>query len=209
MTTSRPLAAIVAAAVSRRLPQIDQAITDTALGLRSPETDRLVPLFDRFITDWNSHADMIDAKFGRGFLGIRIARSLASEARFRSDRVRTSKVVPIGIAARRARGVPLDTPEIDELIFAFAMLDALAQKTVMFPSAKPGMFALMADAVFTAIIPQSLIQRHSSGRESLWNKRYGKRSWRALVNDCHLSANNGFRWMTTRAHSRSAYFALA
>jgi len=154
--------AAVAATVSRRLHLLEGAIIDSALRIRRPETERLAPLIDRMQAVWNSHADMIDAKFGAGFLGLRLARSGAASIYFRRD-PEPSEAAPNG-----------DMADGETIMRAIAMLDDLSEKTLIFPDAPAGIFSHMADLLFMAWLPETVIRRNAGGRDSLWNRRLRK-----------------------------------
>jgi hypothetical protein len=82
---------------ARHRHHIESAIVGAALN-HVTETDRLVPFGGRAISVWNSHADLIDEKFGKGFLGVRVARQNAFSFRWQIDNETPGKAgVPIGI----------------------------------------------------------------------------------------------------------------
>jgi hypothetical protein len=154
----------------RRANLIDGAIIYAALDLHA-ETDTLVPFGDHTMAVWNCHADMIDAKFGRGFLGVRIERINAFTFRFQIIQPRQRGLfVPL-----RGRNVP-GVAGVPIVVWrAIGMLDDLATKSLIFLEAQPGVFAWMADVLFMSIIPGGLILREAGPRNSVWDRRLRKR----------------------------------
>ena len=64
---------VLAANLERCKRHLDRAICSAALNIRL-ETDKLVPYGDNAVAVFNSHADEIDRKFGKGFFGVRLVR---------------------------------------------------------------------------------------------------------------------------------------
>lgn len=165
MKTSRPRAAVVYDPSNitvdrwrRRGDLIDSAIIHAALNLHT-ETEKLVPPGQHATAVWNSRADMIDAKFGSGFLGVRIEIINAFSYRFRLDRPDNGRTwrVPNGIWR------------------AIGLLDDLAAHPLIFWEAQPEIFAWMADLLFMSVIPEGLILLHAGPRNSIWDRRLRKR----------------------------------
>jgi hypothetical protein len=134
-----------------------------AVGAPLIETDRMVPHLDRAITVWNSHADAIDRKFGKGWFNVRLKRVNAFTFQFITLE-RPKSIIPL----RKARS------PIAWWAPAATRLDYL-----MATESEPGVYQWMSDVLHWASIPDrdQNLQYQAKARDGFWNRVLRKRKW--------------------------------
>jgi hypothetical protein len=143
----------------RQQERLEQAITVTALKVR-PETEVMVPYLDHALDLWNSHADAIDAKLGKGWFDVRLRRVDALELRFIAKPARPSR--SIFVPLRKKKPV------------AWWALASFKLDYLMATDPHPA-YEWMSDMLLLASIPQEIFNDQATARDGFWNRRLRKR----------------------------------
>jgi hypothetical protein len=176
----------------RHKADIEEGICDVAVGAPLIQTDRMAPYLDRAITVWNSHADAIDRKFGKGWFNVRLMRENAFTFRFMTlERPKLRIFVPL----RKAKS------SIAWWAPAAVRLDYL-----MATEPEPGVYQWMSDVLHWASIPdreqQLLFQAKAT--DGFWNRRLRKRKWAiaqkqaAATREADIDLKQDQQWQKTR-----------